>query len=173
MVWGLLSLALSPLADIPFLLLLLALVYALWFGVRETLGLHHRLLGLIWQVPSGWIRGRSAGTRAIIWGVTLGPGLVTKNPYAGMWLLPLLVALIALNRTPLVTVAVGVAVGAAHGGARAIGVLRNRKCIAVDASAHMKILQSQEHWQYFDGLALLLAAGALAAYALFFLGLHL
>ena len=151
----------------------LALVYALWFGVRETLGLHHRLLGLIWQVPASWVKGRSAAAGAFIWGVTLGPGLVTKNPYAGMWLLPLLVALNALNHNFLLTVVLGIAVGAAHGGARAIGVLRNRKCIAGDISAHMKILQAQEHWQYIDGMALLLAAGALGAYALFLLGLHL
>ena len=110
--------------------------------------------------------------RAFIWGVTLGPGLVTKNPYAGMWLLPLLVALLALSHSLFATVVVGMAVGSAHAMARAIGVLRNRKCIAVDASAHVKILQSQERWQYLDGLALLLAAGALGSYTLFLLGLH-
>jgi hypothetical protein len=167
---------LRPLGVIPFLLLVLtlcALVYALWFGVRETLGQHWRLLGLIWQVPSSWIKGRSAVARALIWGTTLGPGLVTKNPYAGMWLLPLLVALVAPAHNLLTGVAVGMAVGAAHGGARAIGVLRNRQCIATDVSAHQKILQAQEHWQYLDGLALLLAAGALGAYALFLLGTHL
>ncbi len=172
LVWGLLGLALSPLASVPFLLPLLALVYALWFGARETLGLHRRLLGLVWQVPASWVRGRPAVARAFIWGVTLGPGLVTKNPYAGMWLLPLLVALLALSHSLFATVVVGVAVGSAHAMARAIGVLRNRKCIAVDASAHVKILQSQERWQYLDGLALLLAAGALGAYTLFLFCIH-
>jgi hypothetical protein len=161
---------LRPLAGVPFLLPLLALTYALWFGLRETLGLQRRLLGLLWQVPSSWIKGRPAVVQTLIWGTTLGPGLVTKNPYAGMWLLPLLVA---LNGNLLMTVAVGIAVGATHGGARALAVLRNRRCIAMDASAHLRILSAQTHWQYIDGLALLLAAGALGAYTLSLLGAHL
>ena len=169
-VWGILAIVLRPLAGVPFLLPLLALAYALWFGLRETLGLQRRLLGLLWQVPSGWIKGRPAVVQTLIWGTTLGPGLVTKNPYAGMWLLPLLVA---LNQNLLTTVVVAIAVGATHGGTRAIGVLRNRRCIARDVEAHLKILNSQTQWQYFDGLALLLAAGALGAYTLFLLGTHL
>jgi hypothetical protein len=168
-VWAILGIVLRPLAGVPFLLPLLALVYALWFGVRETLGLHRRLLGLVWQVPSSWIKGRPAMVRTLIWGTTLGPGLVTKNPYAGMWLLPLLVA---LNHNLLITVAVSAAVGASHGAARAIGVLRNRKCIAMDGSAYLRIFNAQTQWQYIDGLALLLAAGALGAYALFLQGVH-
>ena len=161
---------LRPLAGVPFLLPFLPLAYALWFGLRETLGLQRRLLGLLWQVPSSWIKGRPAVLQTLIWGTTLGPGLVTKNPYAGMWLLPLLVV---LNHNLLMTVAVGAAVGAVHGGARAIGVLRNRRCIAMDVEAHYRILNSQTQWQYLDGLALLLAAGALSAYTLFLLGVHL
>ena len=107
--------------------------------------------------------------QTLIWGTTLGPGFVTKNPYAGMWLLPLLVA---LNHDVLMTITVAMAVGAVHGGARAIGVLRNRKCIDMDVSAHLRILSAVSRWQYIDGLALLLAAGALGAYALSLLGAH-
>lgn len=128
----------------------------------------HRLrLSLAWQVPSHWIKGRPPIVQTLIWGTSLGPGLVTRNPYAGIWLLPFL---IVLDRSPLMTLVVGIAVGAAHGGARAIGVLRNRSCMSTDVDAYLKIMGAQQRWQYLDGLALLLAAGALAAYALFLLG---
>lgn len=146
---------------------LLALAYALYFGLGEMLEFHRLRLSLAWQVPSHWIKGRPAIVQTLIWGTSLGPGLVTRNPYAGIWLLPFL---IVLDRSLLMTLVVGIAVGAAHGGARAIGVLRNRSCMSTDADAYLKIMGAQQRWQYLDGLALLLAAGALAAYALFLLG---
>jgi len=108
--------------------------------------------------------------QALIWGTTLGPGLVTRNPYAGIWLLPLL---IALNQSLLIAMVVGIAAGIAHGGARVLGVLSNRRSMDMDEEyAHLKILGAQFRWQYIDGLALLVAAGALAAYNLSLLGVH-
>lgn len=100
------------------------------------------------------------------WGTLLGPGLVTRNPYAGMWLLPLL---ITLNHNLLAATATGMAVGAAHGGARAIGVLSNWRHIGMPY-AHLMILGAQLRWKSRDGRALLLAAGALTAYILSLLG---
>jgi len=158
------------LAGIPLLLPLLALVHALYFGLGETLEFHRLRLSLAWQVPSHWIRGRPAIVQTLIWGTSLGPGLVTRNPYAGIWLLPFL---IVLDRNLPMTLFVGIAVGAVHGGARAVGVLRNRSCISTDADAYLKIMGAQQRWQYLDGLALLLAAGALTAYILFLLSGHL
>jgi len=109
--------------------------------------------------------------QAFTWGTTLGPGLVTRNPYAGMWLLPLL---LALNHGLLTAVVVGMAVGTVHGGARVLGVLSNRKQLDGDMEyIHLRILGAQLRWQYFDGLTLLLAAGALAAYVLSLLDAHL
>jgi hypothetical protein len=104
--------------------------------------------------------------QTLIWGALLGPGLVTRNPYAGIWLLPLL---LVLNQNLLTAVGAGIAIGIAHGGARALGVLHNRKCMQV-AQAHLLILGEQWRWKYLDGLALLLAAGALAASMLSLLG---
>lgn len=169
-VWGVLGIILRSLDGIPFLLPLPALVYALWFGILETLGVPFQPPGLAWQVPSHWIKGHPAMVQALIWGTALGPGLVTRNPYAGMWLLPLLVA---LNHSLLMAMAVGIAVGVAHGGARVLGVLRNRRCIDMDTDAYLRILGAELRWLYMDGLALLLAAGALAAYALSLLGARL
>ena len=105
--------------------------------------------------------------QTLMWGALLGPGLVTRNPYAGMWLVPLL---IALNHNLLATLVMGLIVGVAHGGARALGVLSNRRHMETNCS-HLLILGAQMHWKCRDGLALLLAAGALAAYTLSLLGL--
>ena len=165
-VWGILGIVLWPLNNIPLLMPLVALVYALLFGLLETLGLPFRALGLAWQVPSGWINGRSAIMRALTWGSLLGPGFVTRNPYAGMWLLPLLVV---FNHSLPVAAIAGMAVGGVHGGARALGVLSNGRHMVMEMDtefAEFRILGAQMRWQYVDGLILLLAAGALAAYIL-------
>jgi hypothetical protein len=87
-----------------------------------------------------------------------------------MWLLPLL---LGLNRGLLPAMLVGITIGAFHGAARVLGVLSNRRCMNVDINAHLRIMAAQACWQYADGLALLLAAGALAAYMLSLLGAHL
>ncbi len=63
------------------------------FGLCEVLRIPFRQLGLSWQVPGSWVTGRTAVTQTIIWGACLGPGLMTKNPYAGTWMLPLLLVL--------------------------------------------------------------------------------
>jgi len=87
-----------------------------------------------------------------------------------MWLLPLL---LALNFNLLSAFFVGIAVGIAHGGARVLGVLNNRKHMDADpVYIHLKILGAQMLWQHLDGLALLLAAGALGAYAISLLGIQ-
>lgn len=170
LIWAVLATILRLLNGIPLLLPTLAALYALRFGILETLGIGFRPPGLAWQVPSSWIKGHSVLAQTLTWGTTLGPGLVTKNPYAGMWLLPFLVA---LSSSPLMAIVFGLGVGAAHGLTRALGVLRNRRCIEMDENAYLSILAAESRWQYADGLALLLAAGALAAYVLSFLSIHL
>jgi len=83
-----------------------------------------------------------------------------------MWLLPLL---LALNTNLLMAILVGLAIGAAHGGARALGVLSNREQMDDDMDyAYLSILGAQLRWLYLDGLLLLLAA-----YSLSLLGAHL
>jgi hypothetical protein len=98
--------------------------------------------------------------QTLTWGSVLGPGLVTRNPYAGMWLLPLL---IVLQHDLFTAVVSGATVGIAHGSARAFGILRNRKH-QNDSCAPILILASQWRWQFMDGLALLGIAGGLGAY---------
>ena len=169
-VWGLLGLALGWFHAMALVLPLLGLGYALWFGIVETLHLPVSPPELAWQVPSSWIRGRRFVVQTLTWGTLLGPGLLTRNPYAGMWLLPLL---LGLHRSLLPAVTLGIGIGAAHGIARALGVLSNRTCMEADGDAHLRIMAAQSRWQYVDGLFLLLAAGALAAYTLSLLGAQL
>lgn len=163
-----LGIALHLLGTILRFMPLLALVYAFGFGLVETLGLALQAPGFTWQVPAQWVRG-SSGVRALVWGIWLGPGLVTRNPYAGMWLL---LFLLALSQNLLTALGTGMAIGITHGGARALGVLSNRKC-HTDPAAPLLILAGVWRWKYFDGLALLLVAGALAAYVLPWLSSHM
>lgn len=164
LVWGAIGLLFHWLGGIPWLFAVLTPAYALWFGSREALGVPARVPGLAWQVPPKWIDGRPWPFQALVWGVTLGPGLVTRNPYAGMWLLPLL---LAFQHTFWSALLLGLFVGAIHGSARFLGVLRNRR--ELDANLeyeHLRILGTQLRWQHIDGLLLLLSAGALVVYLL-------
>lgn len=158
---------LQPLGEMRWVMSSTAWAYALGFGVCEALGFPFRTLDLKWQVPAQWLQGRSARAQTLIWGIFLGPGIVTRNPYAGMWLLPLL---ITLHHNRFVAVSVGVAIGVAHGGARALGVLNNRKNLGTSCT-HSVVLK-QWRWRLADGLALLLAAGGLTAYSASLLGIH-
>ncbi len=157
-----LSMLLWPLGGILGVVSLVAWVYAFAFGIAESFGLPLRAPSLAWQVPAQWIKGRSPMVQTATWGALLGPGLVTRNPYAGMWLVLLL---IALNHSLFTVLVLGMAVGIAHGGARALGVLSNRRHLDTNCT-HLLILGAQMYWRFIDGLALLLAAGALAAYIL-------
>ncbi len=149
---------LQPLGAVSLAISLIAGIYALVFGMCEALGLPFRPFGLAWQVPAHWLKGRSARMQALIWGACLGPGLLTRNPYAGMWLLPLLLPLI---HGRFAAMSVGIAIGVAHGGGRAFGVLRNRKHL--NGSCTDSIILTQWRWRLVDGLALLLVAGSLAS----------
>lgn len=163
-----LSIVLWPLSNIPLLMSLIACAYAFRFGILETLRGPFRVPSLAWQVPAHWIKGPPM-VQTLIWGSLLGPGLVTRNPYAGMWLLLLLVT---LNHNLPSALGLGIAIGAAHGTARALGVLSNRKRMDTHC-APILILGTQWRWQFVDGLTLLLAASALAAYVLSLLSIHL
>jgi hypothetical protein len=156
-VWGALALLVWPLTHARGIMMAVAWLYALVFGVLEILALPFRPPGLSWQVPAQWLKGRSPRVQTLIWGTALGPGLVTRNPYAGMWVLPLL---LTFNHDLLTAIGIGVLIGLAHGGARALGVLyaheRLRGC-----EVPYTIL-TQWRWRVADGLLLLFVAGCLA-----------
>jgi hypothetical protein len=154
-IWGLLALVVHPLASLSQWWLLAALVYALIFGLSEALALPLRSPSLTWQVPAQWLRNRPASVQTLIWGITLGPGFVTRNPYAGMWLLPLF---LAFNQPLLASVGIGIAIGIAHGGSRSFGILAARSKLDACGS----IILTQWRWRVTDGLLLLFGSGYLA-----------
>jgi hypothetical protein len=132
-----------------------AVAYAAVFGIAEVMWLRLSPPSSSWGVPARWVRGRGMGSRTVIWGTALGPGLITKNPYAGMWLLPLLM----WSATGAIAGAVvGLGAGLAHGSMRAWGVRSNAR----KGGGSHAIMLRQLYWRYVDGAVLLFAAAALA-----------
>ncbi|HEY1641201.1 MAG TPA: hypothetical protein VGG35_10975 [Streptosporangiaceae bacterium] len=138
--------------------LLLAAVYAAGYGLTEVAG--RRWLpvpGTRWQVPQTMVVGTPARRRLLVWSTILGPGFLTRNPYAGFGLLPAVVAAAGGMRPAIVLAA---AIGLAHGTGRALALLRDsRPGAALDP---MRLVLVSMYWRTFDGLALLIIAGAAA-----------
>ncbi len=96
--------------------------------------------------------------QTIVWGAALGPGVLTVNPFAGMWLLPLLL----LSSGPWkVAVAMGALAGSIHGAVRSIGVIRNVCTECPEDRLDDLLVRMPMRWRWFDGLGLLAAAGVL------------
>lgn len=152
-VWLLLGLCTSalPLAR-PALILLTA--YSAVYGVTEASDrLQLAAPGRRWQVPQELVAGTTARRRLLVWGSVLGPGFLTRNPYAGFAMLPLAVA--AAGRGGL---ALAGAIGAAHGTGRALALLRDAR--SGPAGDPMRLLLRSAYWRTVDGLVLLIVAGA-------------
>lgn len=135
--------------------LTIAAAYGLLYGAVETLSLPVWVPGSTWQVPSHWVRGRSPSTAIPTWGAILGPGLWTRNPYAGMWMVALA---LAASGGAAVGALTGAAAGAAHGAVRAAGVVAESN--RGDANTvPERLITRQYRWRYLDGALLLFAAG--------------
>jgi len=112
--WSLLGLLLN-LAPLKIFAVVSITVYSALYGVVEAVGSNWlRTPSTTWQVPSSWLRARGSWHRVLVWGSMLGPGFATVNPYAGFWLLLLIIASIG-------NVALGVTSAIAIGGSHAIG----------------------------------------------------
>ncbi|PRX98061.1 hypothetical protein CLV72_105414 [Allonocardiopsis opalescens] len=140
-------------------LLAVALAYTVLYGIPEVLALSLRPPGRSWQVPKQWVAGRGYAGRAAVWGATLGPGIMTRNPVAGTWLFPMLAA---LSGDPATAALVGAAAGALHGLGRAGGVLRQSGRLATEPGDPFETVIRLMHWRTIDGLLLAAAAGLLA-----------
>lgn len=116
--------------------------------------------GTRWQVPQAMVAGTSPARRIAVWGSILGPGFLTRNPYAGFGLLPLAVAAAGSVRG---AVALAAAVGLAHGTGRALALLRDARPERAAAPDPMRIVLASMRWRTLDGYALLVMAGAAAA----------
>lgn len=152
-VWALVGLVMNIL---PFsgLALVTLVIYALYYGMIEAAdkrGLSPP--GTRWQVPQTFVVSRSWWRKMLIWGALLGPGFATRNPYAGFGLLLLAVA-VPHNMTAGVLIAAGV--GALHGTARGLALIRDARRSA-DAD-YMQVVLRSMHWRMFDGFMLLAIA---------------
>ena len=126
-VWALLGLGLGAielaLPGLRPVALAAAAVYGGYYGVVEISG--RRGLsppGRRWQVPQTMLIEAVPRRRIVVWGALLGPGFATHNPFAGFGLLPLvLAAMPGIGRG----LALGAAIGLAHGAARAMALVRD------------------------------------------------
>jgi hypothetical protein len=157
LLWGFVAMALAPLLGIAHLTAILAWIYAAAFGLLEAIGIPFRPLGPPWQVPAQWLKGRSSVIQTLIWGIVLGPGFVTRNPYAGMWLL---LVLLPLQASFAALVVAGCAIGITHAATRVGGVIYNHR--HPDTGALLTVL-AQTRWRIADGMLLVFVAGGLAA----------
>jgi hypothetical protein len=153
-VWALLGLALGAL-PIASAALVIAAVYGCGYGIVEAAGLARPAApGRRWQVPQDLLLRGGGGRRVVLWGAILGPGLLTRNPYASFGMLVVLAA--TVGSLP-AAVWVAALIGAAHASGRAFALLRD------SASPHgepFALLLRSLRWRVLDGLALLAVAGA-------------
>ena len=117
-VWVAVAIGMSVLAGIWWVLALMTLAYSLFYGVIAIRGDAFMPPQFRWQVPARWIASSGLARRIVIWGSMLGPGFMTRNPYAGFWVL-----LLPLAAGQSLTVAA--CLGATHGAARGLGILSN------------------------------------------------
>jgi hypothetical protein len=157
-VWAVVGLCLGalPLAGPA---LVLAALYAAGYGVIEASG---RLVlaapGSRWQVPQTMVQGVPPWRRIGVWGSILGPGFLTRNPYAGFGLLPIAVAAAGGVRAAVI---LATAIGLAHGTGRALALLRDAR---PGASADpMRLVLISMYWRRLDGFWLLVIAAAATA----------
>jgi hypothetical protein len=145
--------------------LVAALAYSGYYGVSEAVGRPGvRPPGRSWQVPQTMVIGASPRRRLVVWGAVLGPGFLTRNPYAGFGLLPL--ALIAAGSAGLpAALIVGAAIGIAHGTARALALMRDVRDMPLHGPVddHMELLLKTVRWRTVDGYLLLAVAGTAVA----------
>jgi hypothetical protein len=153
-IWALLGLALGAL-PIASAAIVAAAVYGCGYGVIEASGMARPAApGRRWQVPQDLLLGRNGGRRVVIWGAILGPGLLTRNPYASFGMLIVLAATIGGLPTG---VWVAALIGAAHASGRAFAVLRDSASPQAEPFA---LLLRSLRWRVLDGVALLAVAGA-------------
>ncbi len=86
----------------------------------------------------------------------LGPGVITVNPYASIWVI-VIVLLVAGSGG--FAIWIGAGIGLAHGAGRAIGIMHQ----SANCSDPFPVMASQIRWKQLDGIALLIAFGTLSS----------
>ena len=145
--------------------LVLTAGYAACYGlieVTDRLGGRLRLPppGTGWQVPQEMVMGASRWRRILVWGSILGPGFLTRNPYAGFGLLPVVIATAGGVRAAALLAA---AIGLAHATGRALALLRDARPRPATAPDPMQLVLTSLRWRTLDGFVLLAIAGTAVA----------
>jgi hypothetical protein len=148
----------APAVSVRALACLAAAAYGLCYGLLELSGrAWPPPPGRRWQVPQELVIATGDRRRVLIWGAILGPGWLTRNPYAGFGLLPLL----CLSAGDIAgAVVLAALIGAAHGCGRALALLRDARSAPSEPFA---LLLMSVRWRTTDGFALLLVAGTALA----------
>lgn len=129
--------------------------YGLFYGIAEVADVSGLWVpGIRWQVPPALVTKRSSRRVIVVWGGLLGPGFATRNPYAGFAALLLGIATFGNIK---IGAAVAVAVGVAHGTARALALFRDAR--KIDHLDYLESVLRSLYCRRFDGLMLLLLAG--------------
>ena len=130
-------------------------LYGLFYGIAEIADVNGLWVpGTRWQVPPAFVMKKSSRRILAVWGGLLGPGLATRNPYAGF--AALLIGLATFGSIK-IGAALAIAVGVAHGTARALALLRDAR--EIDHLDYLQSVLRSLYWRRVDGLMLLLLAG--------------
>jgi hypothetical protein len=156
-IWAGLGLVLGTL-PVAAAALVMAAVYGAGYGLIEVSGrARPRAPGSNWQVPQRMLISAGTKGRVLIWGLFLGPGFLTRNPYAGFGMA---VVLVGCASRPVAGLVVAAGAGAAHGSGRALALLRDAR---VRTAEPFDLLLTSLRWRTLDGLALLMVSGAAIA----------
>ncbi len=161
-VWAVLGATLGVLTGDVWVILALT-VYALVYGLSEVSRFGLPAPSTRWQVPSTWVRGRSRTGRIAIWGAVVGPGIMTPNPYASIWVIP---ALMTFATGWAAGAAMGALVGLTHGATRALGTIHAARAEGPAETLALKAILRQMRWGLVDGILLLVIVAAVATVAL-------
>ncbi len=130
-------------------------LYGLFYGIAEVADVNGLWVpGTRWQVPPAFVTKKSSRRILAVWGGLLGPGLATRNPYAGFT--ALLIGLATFGSIK-IGAALAIAVGVAHGTARGLALLRDAR--EIDHLDYLQSVLRSLYWRRVDGLMLLLLAG--------------
>lgn len=156
-VWSVLGVLARALHGAAALFATVGLVYSATYGFAVLAGRRLPAPSASWQVPATWIRGRGPVGVAGVWSVVLGPGLMTRNPLAGMVLLLVLLP----TFEPGLTIVVAGGIGLLHGVGRAAGIIADMR-LPGTASVVLYLKGKELTWRRREGVGLLLISGILA-----------